>query len=81
MMRNATSFVLLILLITLVSACGGGGGGGSSEGNTLPIYGITDTGDNQFDSAVFIDNLVFSGYAKTDILSYKEVDDLNQPPF
>lgn len=45
MVRNATSFALIVLLMTLVSACGGGGGG-SPEGNTLPIYGITDTGDN-----------------------------------
>lgn len=38
---------------------------------------IKDDGDNQFDSAVFIDNLVFLGYAKTDILARKNVEDLN----
>jgi uncharacterized repeat protein (TIGR01451 family) len=41
------------------------------------IFNIEDMGDNQFDSAVFIDNLMFSGYAKTDILARKTVNDLN----
>ncbi|PNX48880.1 MAG: hypothetical protein BV456_09385 [Thermoplasmata archaeon M8B2D] len=44
-------------------------------------FKISDTGDNQFDSAVFIDNLVFSGYARTDILATKEASDLNNPPY
>lgn len=44
-------------------------------------FHITDTGDNQFDSAVFIDNVFFSGRARTDILSYKTVNDLTQPPY
>lgn len=38
---------------------------------------IIDVGDNQFDSGAFIDNLRFSGYAKTDIISIKTVKDLN----
>jgi uncharacterized repeat protein (TIGR01451 family) len=40
-------------------------------------FNIKDTGDNQFDSAVFIDNVMFSGYAKTDIIARKTVNDLN----
>jgi uncharacterized repeat protein (TIGR01451 family) len=38
---------------------------------------IEDHGDNQLDSAIFIDNLAFSGYAKTDIVSRKDVEDIN----
>jgi uncharacterized repeat protein (TIGR01451 family) len=38
---------------------------------------ITDTGDNQFDSAAFIDNLMFTGFAKTEIIARKTVTDLN----
>lgn len=38
---------------------------------------IKDVGDNQFDSAAFIDNLMFSGYAKTDILARKTAQDVN----
>ncbi len=38
---------------------------------------IEDVGDNQFDSAAFIDNFRFSGYAKTEIIAKKEVEDLN----
>lgn len=38
---------------------------------------IKDVGDNQFDSAAFIDNLMFTGYAKTDIVARKTVQDLN----
>ena len=41
---------------------------------------IKDAGDNQFDSAAFIDNLMFSGYAKTDIIARKTAQDLNGPP-
>jgi uncharacterized repeat protein (TIGR01451 family) len=44
-------------------------------------FKISDTGDNQFDSAVFIDNLVFSGYARTDIIATKQASDLNSPPY
>ena len=40
-------------------------------------FNIIDTGDNQFDSAVFIDNLIFSGLAKTEILARKTVEDIN----
>jgi len=36
-----------------------------------------DTGDNLFDSAAFIDNLMFTGYAKTEIIARKTVTDLN----
>ncbi len=38
---------------------------------------IKDIGDNQFDSAIFIDNLIFSGYAKTEIIARKTAKDLN----
>jgi len=38
---------------------------------------IRDVGDNQFDSAAFIDNLMFSGYAKTEIIARKTAQDLN----
>ena len=38
---------------------------------------IQDEGDNMFDSAAFIDNLRFSGYAKTEITTRKNVFDLN----
>jgi len=40
-------------------------------------FNIKDIGDSQFDSAIFIDNLRFSGYAKTDIVARKLVQDLN----
>lgn len=40
-------------------------------------FHITDTGDNQVESTAFIDNIRFSGYAKTDILARKTVEDLN----
>ena len=38
---------------------------------------VQDKGDNMFDSAAFIDNLRFSGYAKTEIVASKKVYDLN----
>lgn len=38
---------------------------------------IHDTGDNILDSAAFIDNLAFSGYAKTEIVARKTAQDLN----
>lgn len=37
---------------------------------------MTDTGDNLFDSAAFIDNLRFTGYAKTDITARKVARDI-----
>ena len=43
-------------------------------------FNIKDTGDNLFDSAAFIDNLMFSGYAKTDIIARKTYDDINDEP-
>ncbi|HDM67404.1 MAG TPA: DUF11 domain-containing protein, partial [Thermoplasmatales archaeon] len=41
------------------------------------IIDIKDAGDNQFDSAAFIDNLRFTGYARTDIIARKTAQDLN----
>jgi len=38
---------------------------------------IKDAGDNQFDSAAFIDNLMFWGEAKTEIIARKTAQDLN----
>ena len=38
---------------------------------------IRDTGDNILDSAAFIDNLVFSGYANTEMVARKTAQDLN----
>jgi len=38
---------------------------------------LRDDGDNQFDSAAFIDNLKFSGYAMTNIIARKTSQDLN----
>lgn len=40
-------------------------------------FDIKDVGDNQVDSAAFIDNVRFSGYAKTEILARKTVEDIN----
>ena len=40
-------------------------------------FNIKDVGDSQFDSAAFIDNLVFSGYAKTELIARKTATDLN----
>jgi len=40
-------------------------------------FDIIDVGDNQFDSAVFIDNIMFSGFAKTEILARKTAQDTN----
>ncbi|MEF8879893.1 MAG: hypothetical protein V5A64_05840 [Candidatus Thermoplasmatota archaeon] len=49
-----------------------------SPGETITLtIDITDVGDNQLDSAGFIDNLMFTGYAKTDIIARKTVEDLN----
>lgn len=38
---------------------------------------LRDDGDNQFDSAAFIDNLKFSGYAMTNIIARKTAQDIN----
>ena len=38
---------------------------------------IEDSGDNLFDSAAFIDNMRFSGFARTEITSQKYIYDLN----
>jgi len=38
---------------------------------------IEDVGDNQFDSAALIDNLMFTGYARTNIIARKTYEDLN----
>jgi uncharacterized repeat protein (TIGR01451 family) len=38
---------------------------------------VQDVGDNMFDSAAFIDNLRFSGEARTHIVGCKEYEDLN----
>ncbi len=40
-------------------------------------FNIKDSGDNMFDSAAFIDNLMFTGYARTDILARKNIEDIN----
>ena len=40
-------------------------------------FSIKDVGDNQFDSAVFIDNLKFAGEAFTEVLARKSVEDTN----
>jgi uncharacterized repeat protein (TIGR01451 family) len=47
-----------------------------NENVTVTIH-IQDVGDNMFDSAAFIDNVRFSGYAKTEIIARKSVVDLN----
>jgi uncharacterized repeat protein (TIGR01451 family) len=38
---------------------------------------MEDVGDNQFDSAAFVDNFRFSGFAKTEMIAKKDVEDLN----
>ena len=40
-------------------------------------FEIKDDGDNQLDSCAFIDNLRFSGFAKTELIARKTVQDLN----
>lgn len=49
----------------------------SPNENITVTIDITDTGDNQFDSAAFIDNLMFTGFAQTEIIARKTVTDLN----
>lgn len=44
---------------------------------TLTIN-VKDTGDNIFDSTAFIDNVMFCGYEKTEIIARKTVQDLNE---
>jgi len=41
------------------------------------IINIQDIGDNMLDSSAFIDNLAFSGYAKTEMVVRKTAQDLN----
>ena len=69
----------------------GGADAGASDitpigGKTHPVspneqitvtINLRDVGDNQFDSAAFIDNLKFTGWAKTDIVARKTYEDLN----
>ncbi|MBN1860517.1 MAG: choice-of-anchor L domain-containing protein [Candidatus Thermoplasmatota archaeon] len=38
---------------------------------------LKDEGDNQFDSMAFFDNVRFAGYARTEMLARKTVEDLN----
>lgn len=38
---------------------------------------LSDTGDNQFDTAAFIDNLFFTGFARTNIIARKTAVDTN----
>jgi uncharacterized repeat protein (TIGR01451 family) len=68
-------------------------GADAGASNLIPIGGVThpvspgeqitvtinieDAGDNLVDTATFIDNLRFSGYAKTEIIALKDVTDLN----
>ena len=40
-------------------------------------FNLIDSGDNLFDSAVFIDNLLFAGYATTNIIARNTVEDIN----
>ncbi len=49
-----------------------------SPGEQITVtINIIDVGDNQFDSAAFVDNLVFTGYAKTNIIARKTIQDIN----
>jgi uncharacterized repeat protein (TIGR01451 family) len=49
-----------------------------SPGETITVtIDLTDIGDNQFDSATFVDNMHFSGYAKPQIMARKTALDLN----
>ncbi|MCK5261369.1 MAG: DUF11 domain-containing protein [Thermoplasmatales archaeon] len=73
-------------LTTTPNPTGADGGATALIGREHPVspneqitatFDIKDTGDNQVDSAAFIDNLKFSGYAKTEVLARKTVEDLN----
>ena len=66
---------------TSLTTKGGGLHPVSPQEEIIVTFKIKDTGDNQFDSAVFIDNLVFSGFARTDIIATKQASDLNLPPY
>ncbi|MFO7677283.1 MAG: choice-of-anchor L domain-containing protein [Thermoplasmatota archaeon] len=49
-----------------------------SPGEIITItFDIVDTGDNQFDSAVFIDNLDFTDEKRTEMIGRKTATDLN----
>jgi len=49
-----------------------------SPGEQITVtFNLEDVGDNQFDSTAFIDNLRFSGFAKTEIMARKTVQDVN----
>lgn len=49
-----------------------------SPGETIKItFDIVDIGDNQFDSAVFIDNLHFTDEKRTEMIGRKTATDLN----
>jgi len=49
-----------------------------SPGEEITVtINLKDVGDNQFDSAAFIDNLRFTGYARTNIVARKTVQDMN----
>jgi len=43
-------------------------------------FEIKDEGDNQFDSAAYIDNLKFTGFSKTEISARKTVEDMFGQP-
>lgn len=46
----------------------------------IVTFDMRDSGDNLFDTGAFIDNLMFSGYAITDLIARKTVEDLNGGP-
>ncbi len=49
-----------------------------SPGEQITVtFDIVDAGDNQLDSTAFLDNLRFSGFAKTEMIARKTVQDLN----
>ena len=49
-----------------------------SPGETVTLtIDLKDEGDNQFDSMAFFDNIRFSGFARTQIMARKTVNDLN----
>jgi len=73
-------------LETIPNPTGADGGATALIGREHPVspneeititFSIIDVGDNQFDSAAFIDNLRFSGFAETDVISRKTVKDIN----
>jgi uncharacterized repeat protein (TIGR01451 family) len=50
-----------------------------SPAETIKItFDIVDTGDNQFDSAVFIDNLHFTDEKRTEMIGRKTATDINE---